>query len=51
MDPELQRRVGCRIGVDYPAPIVDHLERQRLAVARWRDAAARAAAPEKLVSE
>ena len=44
MDPELQRRVGCRIGVDYPAPIVDHLERQRLAVARWRDAAARAAA-------
>jgi len=40
MDPELQRRVGCRIGVDYPAPIVDHLERQRLAVARYREATA-----------
>jgi deoxyribodipyrimidine photo-lyase len=42
MDPELQRRIQCRIGVDYPAPIVDHLERQRVAVARYRDAAARA---------
>lgn len=40
MDPELQRRIQCRIGVDYPAPIVDHLERQRIAVARYRDAGA-----------
>lgn len=24
MAPDLQRRVRCRIGRDYPAPIVDH---------------------------
>jgi deoxyribodipyrimidine photo-lyase len=24
MTPDEQRRCGCRIGVDYPAPIVDH---------------------------
>lgn len=41
MDQELQRRVGCRIGVDYPAPVVDHLERQREAIARYREAAGR----------
>jgi deoxyribodipyrimidine photo-lyase len=40
MDPELQRRIQCRIGIDYPAPIVDHIERQRLAIARYREAAA-----------
>jgi deoxyribodipyrimidine photo-lyase len=39
MDPELQRRIQCRIGVDYPAPIVDHIERQRIVVARYREAA------------
>lgn len=39
MDPELQRRIQCRIGVDYPAPIVDHIHRQRIAVARYREAA------------
>lgn len=44
MDPELQRRIQCRIGVDYPAPIVDHLERQRIAVARYRAAADAASA-------
>jgi deoxyribodipyrimidine photo-lyase len=38
MDPELQRRVLCRIGTDYPAPIVDHAEQRRIVVARYRDA-------------
>jgi deoxyribodipyrimidine photo-lyase len=41
MDPELQRRIQCRIGTDYPAPIVDHAERRRIAVARYRAAAGR----------
>ena len=41
MDPELQRRILCRIGTDYPAPIVDHAERRRIAVARYREAADR----------
>ena len=40
MDDELQRRIGCRIGIDYPAPIVDHLERRRTAIDRYREAAA-----------
>ena len=39
MDPELQKRILCRIGTDYPAPIVEHITRQRLALARYREAA------------
>jgi deoxyribodipyrimidine photo-lyase len=38
---EVQRGAGCRIGCDYPAPIVDHLEAARLA--RQRIQAARRA--------
>jgi deoxyribodipyrimidine photo-lyase len=38
MDPATQATAGCRIGVDYPAPIVDH------ASARERSLAAYAAA-------
>jgi deoxyribodipyrimidine photo-lyase len=34
MPADVQRRVGCRIGKDYPAPIVDHaLARQRVLAA------------------
>ncbi len=33
MPPEMQSRSGCRIGTDYPAPIVDH----RAAVAHARE--------------
>lgn len=40
MDDELQRRIGCRIGIDYPEPIVDHLARRRTAIDRYREAAA-----------
>lgn len=40
MDAELQKRILCRIGTDYPAPIVEHIERQRIALARYREAAA-----------
>jgi deoxyribodipyrimidine photo-lyase len=36
MPPELQGEVGCVIGRDYPAPIVDHVEARRLALARYR---------------
>jgi len=38
MDPELQKRILCRIGTDYPAPIVEHITRQRIALARYREA-------------
>lgn len=38
MPEDVQRRVGCRIGVDYPAPVIDH------AFARQRALAAYAAA-------
>ena len=39
MPPEMQKRCGCVIGTDYPAPIVDHasavaMARQRLSTAR-----------------
>lgn len=42
MDPELQKRILCRMDVDYPSPIVDHIERRRRAVARYKAAAAAA---------
>jgi deoxyribodipyrimidine photo-lyase len=40
MPPELQARVGCVIGRDYPAPIVDHREARAAALERYRSAAA-----------
>lgn len=36
MPPEVQERVGCRIGRDYPAPIVDHAQARREALDRYR---------------
>ena len=39
MGAELQKRIQCRIGTDYPAPIVDHGQRRRIVVARYREAA------------
>jgi deoxyribodipyrimidine photo-lyase len=38
MAPELQRRVGCVIGRDYPAPIVDRRSARREALERYRTA-------------
>jgi deoxyribodipyrimidine photo-lyase len=38
MPEALQREVGCLIGVDYPAPMVDHAQARREALARYRDA-------------
>ena len=36
MPEELQRQLGCVIGVDYPAPVVDHREAREEAFARYR---------------
>jgi deoxyribodipyrimidine photo-lyase len=36
MPMALQRKVGCVIGVDYPAPMVDHAQARREALARYR---------------
>ncbi|MDQ3632528.1 MAG: DNA photolyase family protein [Actinomycetota bacterium] len=36
MSPEEQEAAGCRIGDDYPAPIVDHAQERRRAVERYR---------------
>jgi deoxyribodipyrimidine photo-lyase len=38
MTDEEQRVAGCRIGRDYPAPIVDHALQRRAAMARYRAA-------------
>jgi deoxyribodipyrimidine photo-lyase len=35
MDAAEQRASGCRIGHDYPAPIVDHARERRLALERY----------------
>jgi deoxyribodipyrimidine photo-lyase len=34
----LQRAIGCVIGSDYPAPIVDHAQARCEALTRYRDA-------------
>ncbi len=36
MPPEVQERAGCRIGRDYPAPIVDHARARREALDRYQ---------------
>jgi deoxyribodipyrimidine photo-lyase len=36
MDAATQERCGCRIGEDYPEPIVDHAEARREALDRYR---------------
>lgn len=44
MDAATQTEVGCRIGVDYPSPIVDHAEARARALAAYgaaREAGAR----------
>jgi deoxyribodipyrimidine photo-lyase len=35
MPTDVQQRVGCVIGHDYPAPVVDHLAARRRALARY----------------
>jgi deoxyribodipyrimidine photo-lyase len=34
MPPEMQEAAGCRIGREYPMPIVDHLQAYRAAKQR-----------------
>jgi deoxyribodipyrimidine photo-lyase len=36
MPPEVQEQVGCRIGSDYPRPIVEHASARREALTRYR---------------
>jgi len=36
MPDEVQERIGCRIGRDYPEPIVDHRQAREEALARYR---------------
>jgi deoxyribodipyrimidine photo-lyase len=36
MPEELERQARCRIGVDYPAPIIDHALARQRALAAWR---------------
>jgi deoxyribodipyrimidine photo-lyase len=47
MAPEVQARAGCRIGRDYPAPIVDHAQARREALDRYRAPTAGAQRTEK----
>lgn len=38
MSEQQQRAAGCRIGADYPAPVVDHAQERRRALERYRAA-------------
>jgi len=40
MPEQEQERAGCRIGLDYPGPIVDHKQARQAALDRYREAAA-----------
>lgn len=37
--PDRQAEAGCRVGSDYPLPVVDHAEERRFAIERYRAAA------------
>jgi deoxyribodipyrimidine photo-lyase len=39
MSEEEQAAAGCRIGTDYPEPVIDHAQERRIAVERYRAAA------------
>jgi deoxyribodipyrimidine photo-lyase len=41
MPEQLQREIGCVIRVDYPAPVLDHAQARREAIARYAEAAQR----------
>ena len=43
MSAEEERTAGCRIGRDYPAPVVDHKVRRLIAIERYKEADRRAA--------
>jgi deoxyribodipyrimidine photo-lyase len=47
MTAEEQRAAGCRIDTDYPAPRVDHLERRREVLERFRRAREAAGRPSR----
>jgi deoxyribodipyrimidine photo-lyase len=36
MPADVQRRAGCIIGVDYPAPVVDHAWARERVLAAYR---------------
>jgi deoxyribodipyrimidine photo-lyase len=38
MSDEEQAEAGCRIGADYPEPVIDHAQERRIAVERYRAA-------------
>jgi len=38
MSDEEQTAAGCRVGSDYPEPVIDHAEERRIAVERYRAA-------------
>ena len=42
MSAEEERSAGCRIGTDYPAPVVDHKVRRLIAIERYKEADRRA---------
>lgn len=37
MTPDEQASAGCRIGLDYPTPIVDHAAARTLTLEAWRE--------------
>jgi deoxyribodipyrimidine photo-lyase len=41
MSAEEQSRAACRIGADYPFPIVDHAREREVAIGIWESKAVR----------
>jgi len=45
MTPEEQKAAACTVGVDYPAPIVDHAREREVALGMFRDSTKRSKTP------
>jgi deoxyribodipyrimidine photo-lyase len=50
VDPAQQQEIGCVIGTDYPAPIVDHAQARRAALERYSASSRRSRAVARLDS-
>ena len=41
----IQRSAGCLVGMDYPEPLLDHIQRRKICIQRMKDSLAKLAEP------
>ena len=41
----IQRSAGCLVGMDYPEPLLDHIQQRKICIQRMKDSLAKLAEP------